>query len=220
MEKLCNTLAEAGQMPDNIQQSFHRYHPAFLHKLRSAKHHLDRLNESLSSTDIQEAADITGDFMFEVNMFIDGFFYNSGSALDILARVILTLFSETLPTNVYFSTAYDQLSRNRPGDPLLPRISRPNWQRAFLDYRNTLTHELVLAPKYQIDIDRTGLKPISKIVFPLPDDPRANPNVRTYRRNPNALKYIQLHFTRILRLANTVYGDICDRAEAQRSFPL
>ena len=220
LENLVSTLNDNGNITDDAYNNFYRYHPAMIHKLKSAKHNLDSLTEKLTSTDIQEAAVPTGDFMFEVNMFIDGFFYNSGSALDILGRVVLALFGQSLAGNVYFQTAHTRISQNRAGDPILPRLTNPTWRSTFSDYRNTLTHELILASRYQIEIDNSGASPSTRILFPLPDDPRADPQARQYRRNPDVIVYTEIHFTRILSLANTIYGDIISRVGTGGSLPL
>lgn len=205
---------------NDTRDNFNTYNSALIHKLKSAKYNLDRLEEKLTQTDIQEAADITGDFLFEVNMFIDGFFYSAGSAMDILARVVLTLFGENLPDNVYFETAYNVLNARRPGDSILARLSRPSWKEKFSNYRNALTHELIIASKYHIEIDPMESIPIHRIVFPLADDPRATQHNRTYKHNPNVFIYLTTHFKRILRLVNTIYGDIYDRAFSEGSLPL
>ena len=220
LEGLVNTLRESEDITDDAYGNFHRYHPAMIHKLRSAKYQLDGLIDKLTSTDIQDAADPTGNFMFEVNMFIDGFFYSSGSSLDILARIVLTLFGEPLTGNIYFQTAHARLNQNRPGDLLLSRLANPPWRAMFSDYRNTLTHELILASRYQIEIDASGGQPSSKIVFPLPDDPRAVPEARKYKRNPDVANYAKTHLVRVLSLANQIYGDIAGRAESSGALPL
>lgn len=219
LEKTISKFNDAGGITDEASRNFRRYHPAMIHKLRSAKSNLVSLADKLATTDIQEAAVRTGDFMFEVNMFIDGFFYSSGSALDILARIVLTLFGEPVTGNIYFHTAHTRLNQHRPADPILPRLAQPPWRAMFSDYRNTLTHELILAQKYQIVIDGTG-EASPQIVFPLPDNPRAEPLTRTYRQNPNVADYAETHFRRILSLANTIYGDIASRAEAAGALPL
>ena len=218
--KLVTTLNDNGKITEETFKNFHRYYPALIHKLRSAKYNLEALKDKLTSTDIQEVAVTTGEFLFEVNMFIDGFFYNSGSALDILARVVLTLFGEQLTGNIYFHTAQTRLNSSRPGDPLLSRLVNPSWRVTFSNYRNTLTHELILASKYLIEIDPIGATPSTQIVFPLPDDPKAEPQDRKYRNHPNVAKYASVHFTRILSLSNTIYGDIFIRAESSGALPL
>jgi hypothetical protein len=220
LERIVADLQEKGKVTNEIHENFYRYHPAMIHKLRSAKYNLDRLSEKLNTTSIFEAAAVTGDFMFEVNMFIDGFFYNAGSALDILARVVLTLFGEPVTGQIYFQTAHTNIARSHPGDPILPRLDNPPWKIEFSNYRNALTHELILASRYHIEIDNTGVKPTSSIVFPLPDDPRAMPIDRRYRKYPNALNYTAQQFRRILSLANTLYGDILARARANDSLPI
>lgn len=220
LEKLVSQYKNNGNIADDVHDNFHRYHPALIHKLRSAKYNIERLDEKLATTDIVEAANTKSEFMFQVNMYIDGFFYNAGSALDISARVVLTLFGEPLSGNIYFNTAYDRLNANRPGDPILPRLVTPSWRNSFSTYRNTLTHELILASRYHIDIDNIGASPTNRIVFPLPDDPKANPQNRTFRKNPDVLEYVKIHFTRILSILNTVYGDIHGRSSASGSLPL
>ncbi len=219
-EFLVRDYKEGGNITEEAFNNFHRYHPAMIHKLRSAMYHLDSLTEKLSMMDVQEAADTTSEFMFEVNMYIDGFFYNAGSSMDILARIVLAMFGQPLTGNIYFNTAHDRLSRERPGDDILSRLEQPNWRPEFSTYRNTLTHELILAAKYHIDIDNTGAEPVTQIVFPLPDDPRAQPIARSYRRNPNVVDYMKRHFIRILSMGNIVYGDIARRARDSGRLPL
>lgn len=220
LERIISSLNNTGSITDEAFTNFHRYHAAMMHKLRSAKFNLVALADKLASTDLQEVASTTGDFTFEVNMFIDGFFYSSGSALDILARIVLTLFGEPLNGSIYFQTAHARLNETRPGDAIVRRLVPPPWKPMFTDYRNTLTHELILAPKCQVEIDGTGVTTSTQIVFPLPDDPRADPRERTYKKNPSVAVYAKTHFTRILTLANIIYGDIASRAEATGALPL
>ncbi len=220
LDRIVRDLRASGHATSTLSEDFYRYHPAMIHKLRSAKYNLDRLKERLTTTNTQDAADTTGEFMFEVNMSIDGFFYNAGSALDILARVVLTVFGQPLTGRIYFETAHTRLAQSRPGDPILARLKSPAWRQQFSEYRNTLTHELILASRYHIDIDNTGPEPIHQIVFPLPDRPRARPADRSFRQYPNVLDYAAKHFRRILTVANTVYGNIACRLEANGSLPL
>jgi len=220
LENVVVELKAAGNITDDAYNGFHRYHPAMMHKLRSAKYHIDNLAEKLSTTNVQEAAIAKSDFMFEVNMFIDGFFYNAGSSIDILARVVLALFGQPLTGKIYFSTAHTKINQAKPNDPILARLGIPPWRQCFSDYRNTLTHELILASKYSIDIDMSGPEQVTRIVFPLPDNPRAEPIARSYKQNPNVVDYATNHFRRILSLGNTIYGDIVTRARASGALPL
>lgn len=220
LDRLVKNLNTNGSITPEAYENFNRYHPAMIHKLKSAKYNLERLSSKLTQTDISEATSMTGDFMFEVNMFIDGFLYNAGSAMDILARVVLTMFGEPLTGNIYFQTAHDRISVSRPGDAILPRISVPEWRETFLTYRNASTHELILASTWHIDIDNTEGRQTHSIVFPLPDDPRATPLDRAYRRNPDALKYVSQHFKRVLRLTNQIYGEIVLRGTTAGSLPI
>jgi len=220
LEQLVIRLNNGGNITSDAHENFNRYHPAMIQKLQSAKYNLERLTEKLTTTDIQEAANSTEAFMFEVNMYIDGFFYNAGSAMDILARVVLTLFGEQLTGQIYFQTARSRISERRPTDAILTKLSEPLWRESFSDYRNTSTHELILASLYQIVIDAAGGSVVKRIIFPLPDDPRAIPSGRTYKRNPDVEKYVSEHFKRVLSLVNTVYGHIIERATTAGRLPI
>jgi hypothetical protein len=219
-------LKESEQVPENVYQNFIRYHSSLIHKLKSAQFNLDSFKNKFTDTKIEDTA--SSDFMFEVNMFIDGFFYNAGSTLDILARVVLTSFGQVLPRYIKFKTAYEILNEQKPGDPILPLLVQ-DWFDQFSNYRNALTHEIILAPDCHIEIAYTGniplpdeapIDPPYKIVIPLPDNPRADRAERTTEEHPDGLKYLEEHFALILQTANLIYGNISDRAEQNGQLPL
>ena len=220
LENLVNKLLSTGNIPEIDHSNFNRYHSAMIHKLKSAKYHLDVLQETLTTKDLLVLGGQTGDFMFEVNMNIDGYFYNAGSSMDILARVVLTMFGQSLPDWVQFKTAHKMIQDARTGDPILARLVDPSWRQEFSEYRNTLTHELTLASKRVIEIDDTGSQTPASARVPLPNDPRAVPADRIYGRNPNALEYMEKNFKRILTLGNGVSGDIASRAKDQGRLPI
>lgn len=220
LENQIFALNGAGSIPQFTFDNFKIYHTALIHKLKSAKYNLDRLSETLGNPNIQDAIDPNSNFMFEVNMLIDGYFYNSGSALDILSRVVLTLYNEPLTGRIYFHTAHNRLSHTRPGDSILTKISTPNWKNEFSDYRNVLTHELVIASRYNIEIDSTGNSQTIKIVFPLPDNPRSTPANREFKKNPDVESYIKNQFRRTLSLLNQTYTELYNRAKTVGHFPL
>lgn len=225
LERLLTQLHRAGHISDELFDNYWRYHDALMHKLQSARYNLERLEEKLASTNAQDPADALADsetLLFEGNMFIDGFFYNCGSALDILAREILILFGEALADDkIYYCTARQVLATRLPrDDEILACLQDPPWEREFRDYRNTVTHELLMASTWQINMARLGNSQTYSIVIPLPDDPRATPSTRTYTHNPDALKYIGTTFKRLLRWINLLYGNIEQRARSNGSIPL
>jgi len=197
-----------------------RYHPAIMHKLKSSHYYIEMLEQELDTIDAIKFAEAPLEVMFQVNMFMDGFFYASGSVLDILAREIIIYFGQSLPTRVYFETAREILTRLHPGDPFLSRLTEPSWRNEFKNYRNALTHELIVITKLTGEVDIFGDSPKFKLSIPLPDDPRAEPDNRTYVRNENVLEYIKLHFKRILILVNVIYGDLKTRIENNGSIPI
>jgi len=153
-------------------------------------------------------------------MSLDGFFYFGGSALDILAREVLSYFGISLPTNVYFEKAREIISNNRPGDLILNRLNNPTWKSDFSMYRNASTHELIIAKQFNINVCMDGATQKQTIILPLPDDPRVDPDDRTFRRYPNVIDYCKSHMRRLLKLINTIYGDIYTRAACNSRLPL
>jgi hypothetical protein len=153
-------------------------------------------------------------------MSLDGFFYFSGSALDILAREVLSYFGLPLPTRVYFEEAHQIISINRPGDLILNRLTNPTWKSDFSMYRNTLTHELIIANRFDIKIQVEGATQKQTLIFPLPDDPRVDLDDRTFKKYPDVTDYCKTHMRRLLKLINIIYGDIYIRTVSNSGLPL
>ena len=218
--RLIEKLKNENHISEEDYFAFHRYHLSSNHKLKSAKYHLIKLMNKLTNVDIQEVVDPSGSFLFETNLYIDGYFYNCGSALDILAREMLVLFGESLPDRIYFHTAHELLSISRPGDSILSRTERPSWKKEFSAYRNALTHELLLAAQVSVTFENRGPNQTHMVVLPLPDDPRIDIAARTYNRNKNVLDYIEENFKRVLRLINGVYNEVYTRARDNNALPL
>jgi hypothetical protein len=220
LESELQSLKASGNVPEDIVKGYNRYHFSLLHKLRSAAYHADMLTNTLTGTPPLDSLSQSSDFMLKVNMHLDGFFYCGGSALDILAREVLTYFAIPLPANVYFHTAHATLTNARPGDALLPRLTDPAWKRDFSTYRNALTHELMIAGQFTINVNLNGDTEEKTLIIPLPDDPRVDPSERTCRKNQNADEYCKGHMRRLVSLVNTIYGDIAERAHALGRLPL
>ncbi len=218
LERTISGLIEANQITDEIIQGHNKYHYALIHKLKSALVHLQNLRNVLENTDVATVVPNSYEFLNEVNMHLDSFFYCSGSALDILAREILVYFNIPLPDIVYFWTVRGEINTHRPGDTILQRLNPPNWKEEFSNYRNALTHEVLIGTNFSIQVNLEGGVYHTVIVFPLPDDPRENE--KTYRNNPNALDYCESLFRKILSLINVIHGEIDTRARNQNSLPL
>ena len=141
-----------------VLQLHNRYHYALFHKLRSSRTHLDNLERLLLQTPPQDivSTSTSGDFHFNANLIIDSFFYSLGSSLDILAREVLSYYSLPMPHTVYFRTARREINIHKPGDPILPLLVDPIWKGEFSDYRNSLTHELLIVGRFSLDISIEG----------------------------------------------------------------
>jgi hypothetical protein len=219
LETIISELNKQGLCSGTVYQGYKIYHFALLHKLRCAKHHVDRLAEILriNPGNVIPASD---EFMFSVNLSIDGYFHSCGSALDILAREILIYFGQTLPANIYFHTAHEIINRNRPGDPILQRLVDPPWKAEFSDYRNASTHEIIIALSYSINIQLNGDTEEKTIILPLPDDAHIDPIRRKYNRNPDVLRYCIINLRRVISLINQIYEEIIVRARTANNMPI
>ena len=214
-------LRRTNAVPQNLLEQHQVYHYALFHKLRSARYHVGRLRAILTDEFPGQGAVDHAALLSQANMHIDGFFYFGGSALDILAREVLAYFAIPLPSSVYFQTARQQLSQARANDPLLGRLADPAWKREFSNYRNSATHELLLADSVTYNVKVVGgAEQETEVVLSLPDDPRAAPSQRTYNRNQDALLYCEQHLRRIISLGNQIYGDIAARIRTTNQLPL
>ncbi len=220
LESVVESLRGNGNVSNLIYKEYKRYHFALVHKIKCAKHHLDSMIELMSTTPPADILDQSSDFMFRINMYLDGFFYTCGSAMDILAREVLTYFTIPLPDRVYFHTAKNKLTESHPTDTLLSRLDDPPWRDEFSMYRNSLTHERIIVGYFNINVTIDGDTEDKTLVLPLPDDPRVDVMDRTFRNNPDMLKYCTLHTKRLLILINKIYGEIADRAENNSALPL
>ena len=220
LENIVESLNSQGNVSQEAFRAFKIYHFALVYKLKCAKSQVDNLDSLLSTISPQEILSDSSDFIFQLNMSIDGFFYFSGSALDILAREVLSYFGETLPPKVYYCTARNIISNRRPGDPILSRLDDPLWKSDFTMYRNTLTHELIIAGQFNIEVFVNGATQKSKLILPLPDDPRIDPNDRTFKKYPDVIDYCKSHMRRLLSLINTLYGDMYKRVLSNSELPL
>ena len=77
--------------------------------------------------------------------------------MDIIAREVLIYFDIALPDTVYYYTARTILLTQRTGDSLIPRLDNPGWKDEFSNYRNALTHEVLIARNYNINVNDNGL---------------------------------------------------------------
>ncbi|KQC04793.1 MAG: hypothetical protein APR54_08690 [Candidatus Cloacimonas sp. SDB] len=220
LEKWILDNYENGQISENVKLGYNRYHFSLLHKLKSANYHLENLENVLIETDATEMLSNSEVFLQQINMHLDGFFYCCGSALDILAREVLVYFNIPLPRLVYFKTAKEKIESVNPSDTILNKLRDPTWKEDFSMYRNALTHELLIAGNYNINVNIQGVDQLMTVVFSLPDDPRVDINDRSFRKNPNGIEYCKITFQRIISLINQIYGEIEQRAKSNGSLPI
>jgi hypothetical protein len=220
LEREIAAVQRGGNARDDIYEGYKLYHFALIHKLKSARDCLTKLEQSMAAASSQDLANNPVEFLYTVNCCIDGFFYAGGSAMDILAREVLTYYGVRLPANVYFRTARKQLQRTHPNHALLPRLSDPPWLSEFQDYRNALTHEVLILAHLSFTCDIDGPDQKLRVLVPLPDNPRERNNQRTYKRNEDVCAYCTTAFKRILSFVNQVYEDLVTGVRTARSLPI
>lgn len=216
LENRIEAIRAAGHIPDDVFERYELYHYSLIHKLRSARYHIEALRGFLQTQTPNE--NNLSEIAYRVNFHFDGFVHLLGSSGDIFAREILTYFGEILPAKVYFYKAHTRINTSRPGDAILPLLLAPGWKSEFDDYRNTSTHESLIGTGFSIEIEMHGHNVQRRLKFPLPDDPRAN--VKTYTRNPDIVRYCEVTLTRYLRLFNQAYSHLVGRISATGSLPI
>ena len=220
LDSCINQLFSISCVSQTTYDRYYHYHRALEQKLKGARYNLDELKELIENTSVTSASENFKNFLFQANLYIDGFFYNAGSALDILAREVLTIFELCPDGNVYYIDAHDIINSNHPSDPILTRLEIPTWKEEFSNYRNSSTHEVLLSTTADFSLEMSPRGTTEKIKLPLPDDPRVLPTGRTYNKHPNALEYCITSFKRLLRHINAIYGDIYNKATTKGSLPL
>lgn len=216
LEATVEALRQGGHLPPQLQAAFSKYHFSLIHKLQSARYHVETLGAYLRAQNAQQINPHT--VVYRVNFHFDGFLHVLGSALDILAREILGYYGLAPAGNVYYHTAHAQITAHRPADPILPLLTSPPWRTEFSNYRNTATHESIIGTTYTIQIEVVGNQSVTRVVFPVPDDPRATPLV--WKRNPDIVKYCVTTFKRVLSHTNQIYEHLDARARANGALPL
>lgn len=216
LEASIEALRARNAVPAGLYGDHERYHYSLVHKLRSARYHVDTLGSFLSS-DAAQAMTPT-DLVYRVNFHFDGFLHVVGSATDIFAREVLTYFGLPLPARVYYHTAESELTTQRPGDAVLPFVSSPTWKQEFGEYRNTATHESIIGTQYTIVVEARGKSFAKRVVFPVPDDPRAS--TPQYRNNPDIVAYCHRTFKRVVSHFNQAYEHLNQRIHTSAALPL
>ena len=220
LRRCIDQLFDSSCSTQEIRDTFYIHHQALEHKLKGAKYNLDKLIGLCESTSLADLSTGLSEFDFSANLYIDGFFYNGGSALDIFAREILALYDIHPTGDIYYLAARSEISSMYPSDPLLTRRNTPSWKNEFSNYRNASTHEVLLSTSISLSIQMTHPSQVQRISLPLPDDPRVVPSSRTFNRNPDAVEYCSKTFKRLLSHINIIYGDIANSALANGRLPL
>jgi hypothetical protein len=215
-------LKEKDAIPQSILKLHQTYHYALFHKLKGAKFHLEDLQELLEADPQENMVSLGGieEFLYKVNHDIDGFFYNIGSAMDILSREILSYFTIPLPRTVYFRTARELIASIRPSDPILSKLADPPWREEFTLYRNTITHEVLVEENCIQEISPDGGEQKEKIIVQLPNAPRGAVDERFYGKNPDALAYCTEIFKNVILLIDEIYTSIAERIASGEKLPL
>lgn len=220
LKRCMKQLSDNSRIPQDIYNKYFNYHTALEHKLNSAHYFLSQLIDLIENTTMVNYAENPSAFLFKANLFIDGFFYTGGSALDILARELCAYFNINTTGDVYYRHARSKIHQIHPHDPLLARLGNPPWKNEFSTYRNAATHELILSSNINWHTELTPQGQIESLKLALPDDPKALLGNRTFSNNPDVCSYCTRTFKRLLILINTIYGDIAARARANGRLPL
>jgi len=199
---------------------YKKYHHALLHKLRAAGEQLECLRSYIGALPISGDLGMpeVKDIMFKVNLYFDSFLFFAGSALDILARELLTYYGLPVPHRVYYSTARQDIEAARPRESILGALADPRWLPEFRNYRNAATHEIIIVPECRICYGEGGTA--ARVLLPLPNDPRNPVNASAHPRNPDGVRYATKNFKRVLSQINRIYTQVDRRARSTQRLPV
>lgn len=199
--------------------AFISYHKTVKSKLLFAYNNLEGLKGKLSGVTSHELHDEA--HVYEINHFIDGFFYSMGSVLDVFAREVIVVYNLNNNGDVYFGKAHSLLSSQRPQEvDIIKKLRKPKWNDEFRAYRNVATHEMLIAQIVRTSVNLLMPTPNPTTVIPLPDNPSACIHNRSYRRNIDVVTYCDKTFRRIASLLNSAMNTMIISIRNKRTLPL
>ena len=157
------------------------------------------------------------------NLFIDGYFMSVMSIFDSLAHEVNSLF-KIIPskpdTRIYISTIIKELKKAIPNSEFYKytsKVTKKRWWKTLENFRNAITHEVIIAKEIETSYDATvGKETLKKI--PLPDNPKRRPF--TYKRNYELKNFIENFHKNVPLTLEQCYKNLLKDVEKSKKIPI
>lgn len=155
------------------------------------------------------------------NLYIDGYFSSVSSIIDSLLHEINVVFKLVGPEkHIYRCTMLDKFQKLYPNSEFYRFLSKrepKRWWQTLVSFRNTLTHESVIATNIDTSTDvLIGTEKLQRI--PLPDDPKKRPF--TYHKERELKDFIEKFNEKVLPVLEKCYKKITRDLEKSGKLPI
>jgi len=157
------------------------------------------------------------------NLFLDGYFTSVMSIFDSLAHEVNSLF-RILPSNhdtkIYISTIIKKLKEKMPNSEFykyISKIIKKRWWRILENFRNAITHEVIIAKEIEISYDATLGKEVLKKI-PLPDNPKRRSF--TYKKEYELKSFIETFHKDVWPILEHCYKRLIKDLEKSNKLPI
>ena len=162
--------------------------------------------------------------MFDINFWLDGYFFTAMSLLDTIAHQIDHLY-KLYPewSSIFIDKIQKKLeSKNKQWkiNRTLRKIGAKNsWYKSFKDYRNTITHESVVSGELRITYIASDREEDLKTIY-LPADPKIRPSKIIEKSRFEMPNLIKNYDKRLESLVNDIYISILEDTKKTKKLPL
>lgn len=162
--------------------------------------------------------------MFDVNFWLDGYFFTAMSLLDTIAHQVDHLY-KVYPklSPIFIDKIRNNLeSKNKQWkiNGTLRKIEAKNsWYRSFKDYRNTITHESVISRELPIKYIASDQEEDLKTIY-LPAQPKIRPPKIIEQSRFEMSNLIKKYNKRLESLVNDIYISILEDTKKTKKLPL
>lgn len=162
--------------------------------------------------------------MFDVNFWLDGYFFTAMSLLDTIAHQVDHLY-KVYPK--WSSIFIDKIRKNLESKNKQWKINRTlrkieaknSWYRTFKEYRNTITHESVISRELPITYIASDQEEDLKTIY-LPAQPKIRPPKIIEQSRFEMSNLIKSYDKRLEILINDIYISILEDTKNTKKLPL
>lgn len=157
------------------------------------------------------------------NLYIDGYFMSVMSAFDSLAHEVNSLFKflgSDPNTKIYLFTIVKEFNTKMPDSEFYKHASKTlkkNWWKILENFRNAITHEVIIAKDIDTSYDATiGKETLKKI--PIPDNPKKRPF--TYKKDYELKSFVENFHKNITPTLEHCYKKLLKDLEKSKKLPI